>query len=289
MSRAFLILTASVTLVASFAAWHWRVRQADVIQRLQQARASRPHRQRANVTPPLPLPAAPRGTAVSPARPAEIAPAEFRAAMSFEAVEARRARNPRLLELQRKKLRLELLQRSNAFFRGRKLSPEAMEQLLEIWIERELAQQDLRVVANEMGLPLWNDTIMQVSSEVRKRMQNAETSLLGPEGTAALADYRRTQGVRDVVANFQGDSILAGYPLTVDQVDAVTAVLLSSSVTGRPFPRPSQIDPGVAAELLAGVISQEQIDLLLVPLREHISREKLYVMLAERPPDSPGK
>jgi hypothetical protein len=282
MRAAFFILLLAVGVGAAVAAWHWRNDRVAATARLQHALAG----QTASPPPraaPLPAPA-PDPAPATPAKPKtkdpEAARAEYFAAMLPEASEARRAKNPRLAELYRKQLRMEFLLKNGAFLRSRNLPEADRERLLTAWIDREFEMQDARTVGREMGLPISDPALVEGFEAARKRMQETETAVLGPEGIVAMTEYRQGQAIREAVMKLQGEAVLAGYPLTLEQADSVAAILVSSGVRpGRPVRTLSQVDPATAERLLAGVLSPEQRELLLLPLRGSVASSKFSSMV----------
>lgn len=274
MPRVFFIGFAVIALIASLAAWHWRTERIAVVARKEEARARSPAVDQPQPAASLVTVAVPVAVPPEPAKPAEPSRAAWFEAMLPDAAEARRARDPRLLALQVRKLRLELLLKNGAFLRSHSLPDEEREQLLSAWVERELALVDLRVLSREFGVRSFGPEIRAEQQAVDKKMREVEAAVLGGDGSAALAEYRRTQQVRDFVGGVVGEAALAGFPLTVEQADAVTAILVHSR-PGRPVSSISQVDLSVAEGHLQAVLTSEQIDLLLLPLRERAAGAKL--------------
>ena len=272
MQRAFLITLSVLSLGATLMAWYWRSERLVAAERLQRALASRA------IATAEPGPVAPTAPA-APAQSERIAvlkkgQAEYQEAMKPSVTEARLTKDPRLAELHTKKLRLELRLKYGPFLRNRNVTAADRERLLATWIQREVDLLDVGAAGREFGLSLL--ALKGEREAVERRTQETESAVLGSEGAAELLEYRRSQPLRDAVATFHGESVLAGLPLSVEQTDAVAAVLMNSQASGRRVRALNQVDPTIAERLLGGVISPEQIDLLLLPLRDHQARSRLF-------------
>jgi hypothetical protein len=190
-----------------------------------------------------------RAEAPAPAAPAlpDGSPADFATAGRFAALlESPEAQ--RLLAMQQ---RSTLDSRYSALFRLLNLSPDQLEDLKDLLVEKRTAAADVLAAARTQGLnnresraeirTLLEDTQAEIDGQIR--------TLLGESGFQRYQDFEQTQAQRAVVSRLEQRLSYSSLPLTPQQAEQLVQVFSADS------PQRSDPNAGAARAAFAGQVT----------------------------------
>lgn len=116
-------------------------------------------------------------------------------------------------------------------FRRLKLSPDQVNRLKDLLVERQSVGLDVMAVAREQGLDGRNsrDQLRTLMQEGEAAVNGEIQSLLGAEGYAAYQSYEQTQPQRNVVDQLQTRLSYSAAPLSEGQSDQLVRILAATS------------------------------------------------------------
>ena len=145
------------------------------------------------------------------------------------------------------------------FFRRSGLSAEQIERLKAEYLRGRLLRLDLAAIRRAGGLSVRDSAIGAQEKEAAAAKRAVELAVLGEAGVERMREWERTFPVRSVVMSFAGKAMLAGVPVSSDQVERLVEVLAKSgpkAQTGRySF---SLVNWQASSEAARDVLSAEQ-------------------------------
>ncbi len=135
-----------------------------------------------------------------------------------------------LLSLQQKAA---LDARYAALFKKLNLSPEQIDKVKDLMVEKQASRQDVMAVAREQGIDPRTDPAgyRKLMQDAQADSDNALKAALGDSGYAQLQQYDQTMPQRGVVNQLQQSLSFTSAPLTDAQADQLVQILARTSQT----------------------------------------------------------
>ncbi len=138
---------------------------------------------------------------------------------------------PEMLHLLSLQQKAALDARYAALFRKLNLTPEQIDKVKELMIERQTSRQDILAVAREQGIDPRSDPagFRKLMQDAQAEADNSLKAALGDYGYAQLQQYDQTMPQRGVVNQLQQSLSFTNAPLTEAQADQLVQILASTS------------------------------------------------------------
>jgi len=139
--------------------------------------------------------------------------------------------NPQVQKLMAIQMKSQLDARYAALFKSLNLSPEQVDQLKNLLVQKQQAQQDARMAAMQQGLNPRTDpeAFQQAIASAQAGVDTQIQSQLGTDGYAQYQQYQQTLPQRNTVTQVQQSLSYTSAPLTDEQSSQLLQILSQNS------------------------------------------------------------